>query len=152
MCSKPIFCSKFALKGKTCSRLLKPKKVAPNAKSCLKVAEHNRDRPCRVVKVGFVRRALLFQQFCDLSTVPVEPAFVSSGGGTEPLRACRVHGLTEHSPCSFHFSVTVLVTFFPVLKFLSQIFSIFNNAGNWTLFSVSIYLLTKKLTSLQQSG
>ena len=47
MCSKPIFCSKIALKGKTCSRLLKPQKVAPNAKSCSKVAEHNRDRPTR---------------------------------------------------------------------------------------------------------
>ena len=45
MCSKPIFCSKIALKGKTCSRFLKPQKVAPNAKSCSKVAEHNRDRP-----------------------------------------------------------------------------------------------------------
>ena len=45
MCSKPIFCSKIALKGKTCSRLLKPQNVAPNAKSCSKVAEHNRDRP-----------------------------------------------------------------------------------------------------------
>ena len=45
LCSKPIFCSKIALKGKTCSRLLKPQKVAPNAKSCSKVAEHNRDRP-----------------------------------------------------------------------------------------------------------
>ena len=47
MCSKPIFCSKIALKGKTCPRLLKPQKVAPNAKSCSKVAEHNRDRPNR---------------------------------------------------------------------------------------------------------
>ena len=45
MCSKPIICSNIALKGKTCSRLLKPQKVAPNAKSCSKVAEHNRDRP-----------------------------------------------------------------------------------------------------------
>ena len=45
MCSKPIFYSKIALKGKSCSRLLKPQKVAPNAKSCSKVAEHNRDRP-----------------------------------------------------------------------------------------------------------
>ena len=45
MCSKPIFCSKIALKGKTCSRLLKPQKVAPKAKSCSTVAEHNRDRP-----------------------------------------------------------------------------------------------------------
>ena len=45
MCSKPIFCSKIAQKGKTCSRLLEPQKVAPNAKSCSKVSEHNRDRP-----------------------------------------------------------------------------------------------------------
>ena len=45
MCSKPIFCSKIARKGKTFSRLLEPQKVAPNAKSCSKVAEHNRDRP-----------------------------------------------------------------------------------------------------------
>ena len=38
----------MALKGKTCSRLLKPQKVAPNAKSCSKVAERNLDRPIRV--------------------------------------------------------------------------------------------------------
>ena len=30
---------------KICSRLLESKKVAPNAKSCSKVAEHNRERP-----------------------------------------------------------------------------------------------------------
>ena len=36
MCSKPIFCSKIALKGKTCLRFLKPQKVAPNAKKLLK--------------------------------------------------------------------------------------------------------------------
>ena len=47
MCSKPIFCSKVAQKGKICSGLLEPQKVAPNAKSCSKVAEHNRDRPTR---------------------------------------------------------------------------------------------------------
>ena len=45
MCSKPIFCSKVAQKGKICSRLLELQKVAPNAKSCSKVAEHNRERP-----------------------------------------------------------------------------------------------------------
>ena len=106
---------------------------------------------CRVVKEGFVGTALVLQQFCDLSTALVEPAFVSSGGRPKPLHACMVHGLTEHSPCSFHFSVTVLVTFFPVLEFLSQIFSLFNNAGHRTLFLVCIHLLTKKLTSLQQS-
>ena len=38
-------CSKIARKGKSCLKLLKPKKVAPNAKSCSKVAEHNRDMP-----------------------------------------------------------------------------------------------------------
>ena len=37
MCSKPIFCSKVAQKGKICSRLLEPQKVAPNAK--IKVAQ-----------------------------------------------------------------------------------------------------------------
>ena len=45
MCSKPIFCSKNAQKDKICSRLLEPQKFAPNAKSCSKVAEHNRERP-----------------------------------------------------------------------------------------------------------
>ena len=35
MCSEP--CLKIAQKDKTCSRLLEPQKVAPNAK----VAEHN---------------------------------------------------------------------------------------------------------------
>ena len=42
--TKPIFCSKIPQKGKSCSRLLEPQKVAPNAKSCSKVTEHNRDR------------------------------------------------------------------------------------------------------------
>ena len=45
MCSKPIFCSKTAQKGKNCSKLLEPQKVTPNAKSCSKVAKHKRDRP-----------------------------------------------------------------------------------------------------------
>ena len=36
-CSKPIICLKVAQKGKTCSRLLEPQKIAPT------VAEHNRD-------------------------------------------------------------------------------------------------------------
>ena len=35
------------MKGKTCSRLLKPQTVDPNAKNCSKVAEHNQDRPTR---------------------------------------------------------------------------------------------------------
>ena len=105
----------------------------------------------RVVKVSFVGTALVFQQLSDLSTVLVEPALVSSRDSPEPLHACVVHGPTEHSPSSFHFSVTVLVTFCPFLKFLSQIFSIFNNAGNRTLFSVCNHLLTEKLPSLHQS-
>ena len=80
MCSKPIFCSKIALKGKTCSRLLKPQKVAPNAKSCSKVAEHNRDRPtrdcqgkkrvkCRITyrpPPGEGREAKLYHDFTEL--------------------------------------------------------------------------------------
>ena len=36
MCSKPIFCSEDAQKGKICSRLLEPQKVAPNAKTLFK--------------------------------------------------------------------------------------------------------------------
>ena len=36
MCSKPIFCSEDAQKGKICSRLLEPQKVAPNAKTLLR--------------------------------------------------------------------------------------------------------------------
>ena len=32
-------------KGKICSRLPEPQKVAPKAKSCSKVAEHNWERP-----------------------------------------------------------------------------------------------------------
>ena len=55
MCSESIFCSKGAQKGKTCSRLLKPQKVAPNAKSCLNVAEHNWNRP-----------------ICELHWLPIE--------------------------------------------------------------------------------
>ena len=34
MCSRLIFCSKMAQKSKTCSCLLEPQKVAPNAKCC----------------------------------------------------------------------------------------------------------------------
>jgi len=51
MCSKPIFCSKDAQKGKICSRLLELQKIAPNAKSCSKVVEHNRERPTYDVKL-----------------------------------------------------------------------------------------------------
>ena len=39
MCYKPY----FAKKG--CSSLLEPQKVAPNGKSCSKLAENNRDPP-----------------------------------------------------------------------------------------------------------
>ena len=43
-------CSKIAQKGKSCLKLLEPKKApnAPNAKSCSKVAEHNRDMPTHI--------------------------------------------------------------------------------------------------------
>ena len=37
--TKAIFCSKIPQKGKSCSRLLEPQNVAPNAKSCSKVTE-----------------------------------------------------------------------------------------------------------------
>ena len=37
----PICCSKVAKEGKRCSRLLVLQRVAQNAKSCSKVAEHN---------------------------------------------------------------------------------------------------------------
>ena len=50
MCPKPIYCSKVTKKGKTCSRVLEPQKVAPNAKGCWKVTEHNRDRPTVILK------------------------------------------------------------------------------------------------------
>ena len=48
MCSKTTFAQievAHDQKGKICSRLLEPQKVAPNAKSCSRVAEHNRERP-----------------------------------------------------------------------------------------------------------
>ena len=54
MCSKRIFCSKVAQKGKFCPRLLEPQKVAPDAKSCSKVAEHNREKPIGDVDLGCV--------------------------------------------------------------------------------------------------
>ena len=50
MCPKPIYCSKVTKKGKTCSRVLETQKVAPNAKGCWNVAEHNRDRPTVLLK------------------------------------------------------------------------------------------------------
>ena len=40
MFSEPIFCSKIAQKGKSCSGLLESQKLGPNAISCSKVAEH----------------------------------------------------------------------------------------------------------------
>ena len=48
MCSKPIFCSKIAQKGKICSGLLEPQKVAPNAKICSKADKDNRERPSSI--------------------------------------------------------------------------------------------------------
>ena len=42
MCSSDLNDSQ---KSKSCSKLLVLKKVAQNAKSCLKVAEHNLDMP-----------------------------------------------------------------------------------------------------------
>ena len=51
MCSKHIFFSKVAQKGKICSRLLELQKIAPSAKNCSKVVEHNRERPTYDVKL-----------------------------------------------------------------------------------------------------
>ena len=45
MCSKPIFCSKIALKGKTCSRLLKPQKVAQKLPSTIGIGLQARPWP-----------------------------------------------------------------------------------------------------------
>ena len=42
-----ICCSKVAKEGKSCSRLLVLQRVAENAKSCSKVAEHNLFMPTR---------------------------------------------------------------------------------------------------------
>jgi hypothetical protein len=51
---------KVAQKRKSYLKLLKPKKVAPNAKSSSKVAEHNRDMPSRASpltsKIGYEYR------------------------------------------------------------------------------------------------
>ena len=68
MCSKPIFCSKVAKKDKICSRLLELQKIVPNAKSCSKVAEHNRGRPTYDVKLpnstSYGERGYVTQEFC----------------------------------------------------------------------------------------
>lgn len=48
ICCKPMFFSKIAQKGKNCSELLKPQKLAPNAKTCSKVAEYDRNKPTHV--------------------------------------------------------------------------------------------------------
>ena len=46
MCSKLIFCSKIAQKDKKFREVAtEPQNVAPDAKSCSKGAEYNRDRP-----------------------------------------------------------------------------------------------------------
>ena len=50
MCPKPIFCSRVTKKGQSCLRLLEPQEVAPNAKGCWKVTEHNRDRATVILK------------------------------------------------------------------------------------------------------
>ena len=54
MFSEPIFCSKIAQKGKSCSRLLESQKLGPNAISCSKVAEY---------KSGSVQRSSKTRKF-----------------------------------------------------------------------------------------
>ena len=77
MCSKPIFCSKIALKGKTCLRLLKPQKVAPNAKSCSKVAEHNRDRPKEERGLQAVGRKVACRRLRSICELSVKARFLN---------------------------------------------------------------------------
>ena len=93
--SKPIFCSKIALKGKTCSRLLKPQKVAPNAKSCSKVAEHNRDRPNgRRQRAKMKLLPSLFS--CVYSRVKLF-AFAMNSRRCNSIFVCFIYGLEEEN-------------------------------------------------------
>ena len=92
MCSKPIFCSKIALKGKTCSRLLKLQKVAPNAKSCSKVAEHNRDRPDFDVSLENSPRKVHFKKIGYTSLLPRRSQLSLTNGRGSRI-ACRGCGL-----------------------------------------------------------
>ena len=61
MCWTVYFAQKLLI-----SMLLEPQKVAPNAKSCSKVVEHNRDRPCHtsiLLCVTFYQRHSVGQLF-----------------------------------------------------------------------------------------
>ena len=62
------FAQKLLKKDKICSRLLELQKIAPNAKSCSKVAEHNRERPTYDVKLpnstSYGERGYVTQEFC----------------------------------------------------------------------------------------
>ena len=59
--TKPIFCSKVAQKGKICSRLLEPQKVAPNVKSCSK--ELGKAYPLVRPSMGYKNLFLSYKHF-----------------------------------------------------------------------------------------
>lgn len=69
MCSEILFCSKAARKGETCSRFLESQKVASNAKSCPKVAEHDRDRSFCQCLQGF--NVVLVSEIESIISLPV---------------------------------------------------------------------------------
>jgi len=96
MCSKPTFCSKIAQKRKICSRLLEPEKFAPNAKSCSKVAGHNRERPTVVEAVECSHFCALQWMTSQCSRIPWEVAVVT--GWTHPLSRYYPHANSPHFP------------------------------------------------------
>ena len=86
-----------ALKGKTCSRLLKPQKVAPNAKSCSKVAEHNRDRPTCLQRASNMKlpskpRMLWKKVMTAWPLIPFH--FCKVFQGLEPLSSVNEHSIS----------------------------------------------------------
>ena len=74
MFSEPIFCSKIAQKGKSCSGLLESQKLGPNAIRCSKVAEHKSrsvQRSSKTRKIGYpCIREILVVTFSHLTVRP----------------------------------------------------------------------------------
>ena len=172
MCSKPIFCSKIALKGKTCSRLLKPQKVAPNAKSCSKVAEHNRDRPkCRIKSGdkgwGVLPLPLLYAN-CKQSNLSIIQA--KQSGVLFRFTSTRVPWFQAHY--TSHSSVSLTPIFSPSnlrspiswsMVFFSQFLTHFVNSLEWIMCTkhihspvssdtISTSLTSRSILSRQSAG
>jgi hypothetical protein len=61
-------CSEKLLKKEKVLKLLEPKKVAPNAKSCSKVVEHNRDMPASVIPLHNPRTGILWERDCKATS------------------------------------------------------------------------------------